>query len=163
MRITIFDKSFNQSQFACEEDGLTEYLKNQVSQDIKKGLAVCFVMVNDVNRILGYYTLTTESLGREAIPEKYQKKIPKNYNAPVVLLGRLARDISAKGQNIGEELLLDALFRSYRLSQKSIGAMAVVVDPIHEKAAQFYEKYGFIRLPVSEKMFLPMNTISKMI
>lgn len=163
MRITIFDKSFNRSQFACEEDGLTEYLKNQVSQDIKKGLAVCFVMVNDENRILGYYTLTTESLGREAIPEKYQKKIPKNYNAPVVLLGRLARDISAKGQNIGEELLLDALFRSYRLSQKSIGAMAVVVDPIHEKAAQFYEKYGFIRLPNSEKMFLPMNTIATLI
>ena len=38
--------------------------------------------------------------------------------------------------------------------------MAVVVDPIDESAKNFYKKYGFIMLPDSEKMFLPMETIA---
>ena len=60
-------------------------------------------------------------------------------------------------------MLLDALFRSFTLSEESIGAMAVVVDPINEFAVRFYEKYGFERLPDSERMFLPMNTIRQII
>lgn len=35
--------------------------------------------------------------------------------------------------------------------------MAVVVDPINEKAVKFYAKYGFEQLPDSKKMFLPMK------
>lgn len=55
-------------------------------------------------------------------------------------------------------MLLDALKRSYEISE-NIGSFAVVVDPIDENAARFYDKYGFIKLPDSGKMFLPMNTI----
>ena len=79
------------------------------------------------------------------------------------MLGRLARDITTKGTGLGEHLLLDALFRSYKLSNESIGAMAVVVDPINEKAVEFYKKYGFEQLPDSEKMFLPMKIIEQLI
>ncbi len=89
--------------------------------------------------------------------------MPKNYNAPVILPGRLARDISTKGTGLGEYLLIDALFRSYKLSNESIGAMAVIVDPINEKAIEFCKKYGFEQLPDSEKMFLPMKVIEQLI
>lgn len=41
--------------------------------------------------------------------------------------------------------------------------MAVVVDPINEKAVDFYKKYGFEQLPDSEKMFLPMKVIEQLI
>ena len=107
--------------------------------------------------------MTSESLGREVIPEKYIRSIPRNYNAPVILLGRLARDLSQTGNGLGEYLLLDALFRAFTLSEESIGAMAVVVDPINNYAEAFYEKYGFIHLPDSQKLFLPMNTIKQLI
>jgi hypothetical protein len=40
--------------------------------------------------------------------------------------------------------------------------MAVIVDPIDNNAISFYKKYGFIELPDSGKMFLPMTTISKL-
>lgn len=86
-----------------------------------------------------------------------------NYNAPVILLGRLARDIKEKGTGLGEHLLLDALFRAFNLSQESIGAMAVVVDPVSEYAVKFYEKNGFEQLPDNGKMFLPMNTIKQIV
>lgn len=163
MKISILDKDHIRKDFVCEEHSLTHHIRKQVNQDIRKKLAVCFVAVDDDERVIGYYTLSTESLGRELIPEKYIKKVPMNYNAPVILLGRLARDINQKGTGLGEYLLLDALFRAFTLSEESIGAMAVVVDPINSLAVKFYEKYGFIQLPDSEKMFLPMNTIKKLI
>lgn len=163
MEISILDKTHNRQGFECEERALTDYIRKQVSQDVKKRLAICFVAADNDNNVVGYYTLTSESLGRELIPEKYLKKVPKNYNAPVILLGRLARDLKQKGTGLGEHLLLDALFRAFTLSEESIGAMAVVVDPINQYALKFYEKYGFEQLPDSEKMFLPMNTIKQLV
>jgi len=41
--------------------------------------------------------------------------------------------------------------------------MAVVVDPINEFALKSYKKYDFVQLPDSDKMFIPMNTIKKII
>jgi ribosomal protein S18 acetylase RimI-like enzyme len=161
VKIQLLEKKHNRKAFTCEEDTLTEYIRKQVSQDIRKRLAICFVAVDNEQNVIGYYTLTSESLGRELIPDKYLKQVPENYNAPVILLGRLARDIRVKGTGLGEHLLLDALFRSYKLSNNSIGAMAVVVDPINEKAVAFYKKYGFEQLPDSEKMFIPMKTIGQ--
>ncbi len=163
MDISILDQTHNRKSFECEEQSLTDYIQRQVSQDIKKRLAICFVATDKDNNVTGYYTLTSESLGRELIPEKYLKKVPKNYNAPVIMLGRLARDIKEKGSGLGEHLLLDALFRAFTISEESIGAMAVVVDPINEYAVKFYEKFGFEQLPDSEKMFLPMNTIKQIV
>lgn len=163
MKVQLLNKTHNKKDFVCEEDSLTTYLQKQASQDMRKRLATCFVAVDDENQVLGYYTLTSESLGREAIPEKYIKRVPKNYNAPVILLGRLARHQNSKGKGLGEYLLIDALFRSFEISKKSIGAMAVVVDPINENAVVFYKKYGFEQLPDSEKMFLSMKTIEKLI
>ena len=163
MEIFILDKTHNRKAFECEEQQLTDYIKKQVSQDIKKKLAVCFVAIDNDNNVIGYYTLSSESLGREQIPDKYLKIIPQNYHVPVILLGRLARNITAKGTGLGEHLLLDALFRAFTLSEKSIGAMAVIVDPVNQFAIKFYKKYGFEQLPDSEKMFLPMSTIKQII
>ena len=163
MEIFILDKTHNRKAFECEEQQLTDYIKKQVSQDIKKKLAICFVAIDSDINVIGYYNLSSESLGREQISDKYLRKVPQNYNAPVILLGRLARNITAKGTGLGEHLLLDALFRAFTLSEESIGAMAVIVDPMNQFAIKFYEKYGFEQLPDSEKMFLPMSTIKQII
>ena len=142
---------------------LTQYLKKQANQDMKKKLTACFVLISDDSKMIkGYYTLANESIGKYKVPEKYQKKIPNNYTVPVTLLGRLARDITMKGKGMGEYLLIDALNRSYRISKNEVGSMAVVVDPINQKAIEFYSKYGFILLPDSGRMFLSMNAISKL-
>jgi len=161
--IRLLEKSHNRNNFNCEESSLTNYIKTQVNQDIRKSLATCFVAIDEKSNVIGFYTLSTESLGRDIIPEKYQKQVPKNYNAPVILLGRLARDISTKGTGLGEHLLIDALLRSYNTSKHSIAAMAVVVDPINENTVKFYHKYGFEMLEDSRKMFLPMKTIAQLI
>jgi hypothetical protein len=53
------------------------------------------------------------------------------------------------------------LYRCYDLSKK-IGSFAVVVAPLDNEAKDFYNKYGFIILPDSGKMFLPMKTIEQL-
>lgn len=153
------ESSFKKAEFSCGTPALDDYLHKQASQDIKKKLAVCFVIVE--NKIIkGYYTLSSSSIPQELVPEEIRKKLPKSYTGiPTTLLGRLAVDQNHKGQGIGENLLIDALKRSYEVSKNSIASMAVIVDPIDEKAITFYKKYGFIQLPDSRKMFIAMKTI----
>lgn len=162
MEFVLLNKSHNKKEFSCEEPSLTSYLKTQASQDIKKKLSTCFVAVDENNRVNGYYTLSSDSIGRENLPEEILNRLPASYNAPVILLGRLARDIKHKGTGLGSEILIDALCRSYNISSVSIGAMAVVVEPLSLDAERFYSKFGFIKLKTTEKMFIPMKTIKKL-
>jgi predicted GNAT family N-acyltransferase len=103
--------------------------------------------------------LASNSIAQDLIPAEFQKKLPNSYKSiTTTLLGRLAIDNRFQKKGVGKLLLIDALRRSYDIS-KSMGSFAVVVDPIDIDAENFYDKYGFIKLPDSGKMFLPMNTI----
>lgn len=150
-------------EFSCGKEMLDNYLHKQANQDIKKKLSACFVLNDkETNLMKGYYTLSNNSIPQKVIPTEFQKKIPKSYTSiPTTLLGRLAIDNRFQGKGIGKILLIDALKRSYDSSQ-SIGSFAVVVDPLDDDAEKFYNKYGFIKLPDSQKMFLPMNTIKSL-
>ncbi len=153
------DTPHNREHFSCGKDSLDSYLKKQVNQDIKRKLSACFVLEGDNNTIKGYYTLSNDSVPLSIVPEKIKKKIPASYtNLPTTLLGRLAVDTRFHGQKFGELLLMDALYRCYLLSGE-IGSMAVIVDPLDDEAAAFYEQYGFILLD-SGRMFLPMKTVA---
>jgi len=148
------------NEFSCGREMLDNYLKKQASQDIKRKLAVCFVLNDEAtNLVKGYYTLSNNTIPQNIIPPEFQKKLPKSYTSiPATLLGRFAIDKKFQGKGIGKLLLIDALKRSYEIS-KSIGSFAVIVDPLDKEAELFYKKFGFISLPDSGKMFLPMNTI----
>ena len=154
------NSNHRKKEFSCGKDMLDDYLHKQANQDIKRKLSACFVLNDqETNLLNGYYTLANNSLPHELIPTEFQKNLPNSYKSiPTTLLGRLAIDSRFQRQGIGKLLLIDALKRSYEIS-KSIGSFAVVVDPIDEDAERFYDKYGFIKLPDSGKMFLPMNTI----
>jgi predicted N-acetyltransferase YhbS len=90
------------------------------------------------------------------VPQELSRKMPYK-DLPVILLGCLARDSQFKGKGLGELLLADALNRAHQTSL-AIGACAVVTDPINEKAGNFYQKFGFLKLE-SGRMFMPMETI----
>ena len=151
------NSSHKKNAFVCEEPSLENYLKKQAGQDVKRKIAACFVLEGHADEIKGYYTLSADNVDRTIIPLELQKKLPYK-NLPVILLGRLARDVKYKGQGIGELLLSDALTRAFETSF-SIGACAVVTDPLNEKARGCYEGFGFISLE-SKRMFIPMGTIS---
>lgn len=162
--ITPLNKKHNKHSFSCGNESLDNYLKKQAKQDVQRKLALCFILTQETNEteILGYFTLSSHTIQRASISEELIKKLPPSYqNLPVTLLGRLARDAKFKGQDIGNLLLIDALKKSYNVSNSSIASLAVIVNPIDAKAIQFYAKYGFIQLE-SGKMFLTMSTIEQL-
>lgn len=157
------NSTHKKSNFSCGNEMLDTYMHKQASQDLKRKLSACFVIIeSQTNSIKGYYTLSNNSIPAEFIPDQIRKKLPRSYDSvPTTLLGRLAIDHRFQGQGFGKLILIDALKRSYEVS-KAIGSFAVVVDPIDQDAENFYNKYGFIKLPDSGKMFLPMKTISQL-
>jgi GNAT superfamily N-acetyltransferase len=154
--------SHNRKSFSCGKSPLDEYFHKQVSQDIKRKIAVCFVLEADKREVKGYYTLSSEGIPRKDVPETVQNKMPRAYaSLPVTLLGRLAVDQNWQGKGIGKALLIDALKRAHEASHE-VGSIAVVVDPIDKEAEEFYASFDFIKLPTSGRMFLPMKTIARL-
>jgi len=158
--ITIpLDSSHKKENFNCGKLLLDAYLHKQAKQDVKRRLSACFILP-DGNEIKGYYTLSSASVERRLVPQEIIKKLPPSYSdLPAILSGRLAVGKSYQGRGLGELILMDALKRSFFTSMQ-VGSMAVLVDPLDEDAVKFYEKYDFISLPDSGKMFLPMATIA---
>ena len=155
--------SHNRKEFNCGKRLLDNYIHFQAKQDVKKRLSACFVLIDKEKKVKGYYTLSNAGISRDTIPVELSKKFPGSYkDLPATLLGRLAVDVSVLGKGFGVLLLMDALKKSYEVSKREIGSMAVIVDPIDEQAIQFYQKFGFILLD-SVKMFLSMKTISDLI
>lgn len=151
------------NEFCCEKELLDNYLHKQANQDVKRKLSACFVLADNNSHVVkGYYTLSNNSIPSILIPEEVKKQLPNSYTSiPTTLLGRMAIDKNFKGNGIGKILLVDALKRCYKNS-KTIGSFAVIVDPLDNEAQTFYAKYGFIKLPDSGKMFLPMKTIQQL-
>jgi len=149
--------------FSCGKDLLDNYLHFQANQDVKRKLSTCFVFIDSETQLIkGYYTLANNSIPLSLVPNTLQKKLPKSYvSIPTTLLGRLAIDSKFQGQGLGKNLLIDALKRSYEIAH-TIGSFALIVNPLDKDAEYFYEKYGFIKLPDSAKMFLPIKTIESL-
>lgn len=44
-----------------------------------------------------------------------------------------------------------------------VGSSMVVVDAIDDRAVRFYQAHGFIKLPESMRLVLPMSTIRQLL
>ena len=162
VQVQLLNKSHVRTGFECGKALLDNYIRTQASQDVKRDLSACYVMTEEgKSEVVGYYTLSSNSIERTTFPANMIARLPPSYgDLPTILMGRLAVDNKIKGQRLGEYLLINALNKCVEVSQ-TIGALAVVVDPIDERAEEFYSGYGFIFLPGSKKMFIPIKTIEE--
>lgn len=162
-QVVLLDKKHRKKEFECGKEMLDNYIQHQAGQDVKRKLSACFILEDFATGLIqGYYTLANSSIPLDKISEKWQKKLPKSYRSiPATLLGRLAVDKRFQGKGIGQILLIDALKRSYAISE-NIGSFAIVVDPLDDEAEKFYQKFGFIKLPESGKMFIAMQTLKEL-
>jgi predicted GNAT family N-acyltransferase len=148
--------------FSCGVQILDDYLHKLARQDLKKRVAVPFVLTPDGIVIAGYYTLSQYAVQLDVVPGEVAKKLPKYPTVPATLLGRLAVSVVFRGQGHGANLLFDALHRTLR-SSKEVASAGVIVDAKDLAAAAFYRKYGFLDLPkIERRLFLPMGTIEEL-
>ena len=157
-------KKHNRAAFSCEHQALTDYIKQQAWQDVKKNVAAVFVLTPDGVTISGYYTLSQYGVDAGDIPQEVleQLKIPKYPRLPATLIGRLARHVDLKGHAVGEVLLMDALRKALEAT-RTVASVAVVVEAKDNNAVNFYKRYGFIAIPDHpDRLFIPMETVRQL-
>lgn len=156
-------KKHNRDSFNCEEEALNEFIRKHANRESKANTSKCFVLARpeSPSAIRGYYTLSATSITLKSLPRNLAKKLPNREKVPATLLGRIARDLSFKSENLGPHLMFSALNRA-NLASREIASVGVVLDPKNEALARYYEKYGFIRLQETRgsfRMFLSMKDI----
>jgi GNAT superfamily N-acetyltransferase len=150
--------------FTCGVDSLDRYLQTQAGQDVRRRANGVFVLTDKAapDRVLGYYTLCATALPPSDVPEAARKHIPRYPLVSATLIGRLAVASDRQGQRLGAVLLADALRRALA-SAETVGSSMVVVDALDDGAAAFYAAHGFVRLPESLRLVLPMRLVERMV
>ncbi len=121
---------------------LDDWLRKTAPVAAAAGTAATWVLCRG-NRVVGYYALAMGSVERRVAPSRLGRGQPDPI--PVLLLARLALDLSEQGSGLGADLLQDALVRAVA-GARHYGARAVVVDAIDDRVHAFYEHHGFVPL-----------------
>ncbi len=153
----------DRSRFDCGSEPLDRYIRQQASQDARRRIARVFVALPEaVAEVAGFYTLSAGSIERAALPLEAAKRLP-HHPVPVALIGRLAVDQRWAGRGLASALLADA-FRRVIGASEALAVYAVVVDAKDERARAFYEHFGFVRLPETERsLFYPVAAIKRLL
>lgn len=164
LRIEALAPHHDREAFSCGVDSLDRYFRTQAGQDVRRRANGVFILVaaDAVETILGYYTLCATSLPQGDVPAAARKRVPRYPVLSATLLGRRAVSLTRQGEGLGSLLLADAVQRAYA-SAETIGSSMVVVDALNERAAAFYESFGFQPLPESPRLVLPMLSIEALL
>jgi len=153
-------RAHDRSTFSCGAAPLDRYLRETATQDTKRLMASCFVLVEKAtNTLAGYYTLSAMSVPASDMPAEILKRLPCYPILPAALVGRLAVNQRFQRRGLASALLADAAKRVLNGDTK---AFALIVDAKDENAVAFYQRQGFrpfASRPMS--LFLPLATARK--
>jgi len=150
--------------FDCGDDPLNNYLKRHAwANQQKSSIGVTYVALDEgaPNVVLGYFTLATASVPRDAFPKKYVRGLPP-YDLPLILLARLAVDRRFSGKGLGHALISEAFNIALRVAD-DVGCRCIITDAYRDRTG-WYARYGFVRLEGAaetgpERMFLDIRTL----
>lgn len=164
LKIEALASHHDRDGFSCGVDSLDRYLRTQASQDVRRKANGVFILVepNKPKVVLGYYTLCATALAQGDVPAAARKHVPRYPLVSATLVGRLAVSETRQGERLGAMMLADAVQRAYA-SAAIVGSSMLVVEAINERAAAFYEGNGFVRLPDSLHLVLPMHAIQRLV
>jgi len=117
---------------------------------------------DDPARVVGYFSIAAAVEQRNALTSaKLRRGMPEQ--VPLLLIGRLAVDAQWRGRGLGSALLADALRRCLAASEIA-GVRGVAAHAIDEAAAAFYERHGFVRSPLGERvMLITIETVRSLV
>lgn len=159
-RFDVLGEGHHRKEFRCGDDALDRYFQTQVTQDIRRRIANCFVVVETGGgAVAAYYTLSAASIPLIDLPPEDAKRLPRYPTLPAVRIGRLAVDRRFQRRGLGELLLMNAV---HRTMQDVAAAFALLVDANNDAAVVFYEKYGIRAVAGRPRtLFLPLATAQK--
>lgn len=129
--------------FSCGVAALDDYLRRMAGQHQRDGIASTHVLIDEAQptRILGYCALSAAQLHLRELNPDDRKRLPA-YPVPAMRMGRLAVPVSEQGKGHGALLLGHAVNLALTVRQ-TMGVRVLVVDAKDDRAAAFYESYGF--------------------
>lgn len=152
-------REFDLSTFDCGSRTLTTWLRRFAWLNQQADSAKTYVAARE-NGVVGYYALAAGSVHKHESPERIAKGLA-NHPIGVVLLARLAVDVTETGKGLGKALLFDALKRIEEAAD-IVGIRAVMVHAIDDRARRFYEHFNFDRSPIDPfQMVLLLKDIRK--
>lgn len=126
--------------FVCASDPLTRYFHTQVTQDVRRRIAACYIAVHQTSgTIAGFYTLSAADIPLTDLPTDMTKRLPRYPTLPAARLGRLAVDHRFAGKKLGATLLADAILRA---AASEVAVFAMIVDAKDAQAEAFYRHHG---------------------
>lgn len=156
----LIEKSHQTLAFDCGVAPLNTYLKKHALQSSQSDSTRTYVALRTDIEIVGYYTLTATSASRDDMPERIVKGLG-NHSVPLILIARLAVDMTERRKGLGAGLLKHALLNCVR-GADVIGARAVIVHAKDATAKEFYLKYDFVPSPTNDlHLLLLMKDIRK--
>jgi len=168
MALPKLSREFDYSSFDCGVESFNNYLRKTALIDMESRRQAQVYVLPVRKLVVGFYTIEPFAFEPSELPAKLSKKRAMKLKVSSWLIGRLARDISVKGQGIGEKLLMDALQRIKRLADEG-GGYCVVADTKYEKTDNqykklfaFYTSFGFELLDETKsfrRLFLPVAEI----
>ncbi|MGO9603868.1 MAG: GNAT family N-acetyltransferase [Candidatus Binataceae bacterium] len=151
----------DRKNFDCGSSELNDYLRRYARQNHESGGAKTFVAVSpdDAIRIFGCYTISPGAIEFAKVPTAITRRLGR-YEVPVFRLARLAVSLPSQGSGLGGELLLAAGRRALSVAAE-VGGVALAIDAKSERAAEWYERFGAVRLlDDPSKLVLPLKTIA---
>jgi GNAT superfamily N-acetyltransferase len=157
IRIEPLDPGHDLAAFSCGNTSLDRYIREQATQDTRRGVARVFVAVTpeEPKRIAGFFTLSAAWVLASDLPPEVAKRLPR-HPIPAALVGRLAVDNSFARRGLGSILLADAVKKTMTAAE-TVAMTVVVVDPMDDSARAFYSAFGFRSLQgPQQRMFLTL-------
>ena len=148
-------------EFECGEAALDDWLKRRALANQATGASRTFVVTDEGGRVCGYYAMAAGAVSHQLATSRGRRSRNMPDPVPVMVLARLAVDRRAQGLHLGASLLQDAVNRAVAVSQNA-GVRALLVHALHERARQFYERYGFQPSPTHPLTLMPRLSAVKL-
>lgn len=146
--------------FDCGKEPLNGFLKRFALINQRNGSSLTYIARRG-RRVVGYYSLAVGSVMHEAAPGRVTKGLAR-HPVPVMLLTRLAVDLTEQGTGIGKGLLKDALLRTVQAADIA-GIRALLIHAKDEAARVWYLKYDIEASPTDPlHLFLLLKDIRAM-
>jgi hypothetical protein len=161
-RIEPLTAKHEKGSFDCGKSPLNSFIRQHASVNHERGVSRVYVAVRGTqHQVLAYYASSAGTFLRDHLPPDDQTGLPR-YPLPTAHLGRLAVELSCRGQRLGELLLFHFLRTACDVAER-IDVFAVDLFSKDDEAKRFYLKYGFIPLQDDPfHLYLPMATVRAM-
>lgn len=176
LTVELLDKKKHDRQaFDCGLSAVNEFLQKQASRQMRQKINRTWLLVDrsepgrDLAQIAGFFTLTTATVVKDELPATQPKGRFPGYPIPVFKLAWIGVDLKYQdnGWFLGETLLLEALERSYSLSECGGLGVAVVTDPLTDRSEAFFRRYGFRQMNRAfrdrDSLYLPMGIVKTLV